>query len=570
VTETAADGELAAEGGAMDKVWLESYPEGVPAEIDLHAYVSLVDIFDESVRLFGPRTAYICMGKALTYAELDRLSRDFAAWLQGVAGARKGDRVALMMPNVLQYPVCLFGALRAGCTVVNCNPLYTPRELEHQLCDSGAEVIVVLENFAHVLQEVVSRTSIRRVVTTQLGDMLGLVKGSLVNLVVKHIKKMVPAWSLRDAHSLSQVLAAGAGSAFSPVTLGHGNIAFLQYTGGTTGVSKGAMLTHGNIVANVLQAKAWLNPFLGERDQVVITALPLYHIFALTANCLTFLTFGATNVLIVNPRDIRGFIKELAHYKFTAITGVNTLFNALLNHPDFARLDFSHLQVALGGGMAVQKAVAERWKQVTGKTLIEAYGLTETSPAVTINPLDLAEFNGSVGLPVPSTEVVMRDDAGRDQTFGQAGELCVRGPQVMAGYWQRPEETAKVMMADGFLRTGDMAVMDKKGFVRIVDRKKDMILVSGFNVYPNEVEDVVAMHPGVLEVAAVGVPDERTGEAVKVFIVKRDPALTAEAVIAHCRENLTAYKVPHQVEFRTELPKTNVGKILRRALKEPE
>lgn len=554
----------------MDKVWLESYPEGVPAEIDLHAYVSLVDIFDESVRLFGPRTAYICMGKALTYAELDRLSRDFAAWLQGVAGARKGDRVALMMPNVLQYPVCLFGALRAGCTVVNCNPLYTPRELEHQLCDSGAEVIVVLENFAHVLQEVVSRTSIRRVVTTQLGDMLGLVKGSLVNLVVKHIKKMVPAWSLRDAHSLSQVLAAGAGSAFSPVTLGHGNIAFLQYTGGTTGVSKGAMLTHGNIVANVLQAKAWLNPFLGERDQVVITALPLYHIFALTANCLTFLTFGATNVLIVNPRDIRGFIKELAHYKFTAITGVNTLFNALLNHPDFARLDFSHLQVALGGGMAVQKAVAERWKQVTGKTLIEAYGLTETSPAVTINPLDLAEFNGSVGLPVPSTEVVMRDDAGRDQTFGQAGELCVRGPQVMAGYWQRPEETAKVMMADGFLRTGDMAVMDKKGFVRIVDRKKDMILVSGFNVYPNEVEDVVAMHPGVLEVAAVGVPDERTGEAVKVFIVKRDPALTAEAVIAHCRENLTAYKVPHQVEFRTELPKTNVGKILRRALKEPE
>lgn len=553
----------------MDKVWLKNYPEGVPAEIDVNAYASLVDIFDESVRLFGPRPAFVCMGKELTYAELDRLSRDFAAWLQDAVGVKKGDRVALMMPNVLQYPVCLFGTLRAGCTVVNCNPLYTPRELEHQLGDSGAEVIVVLENFAHVLQEVVSRTSIRRIVITQLGDMLGLVKGSLVNLVVKHVKKMVPAWSLRDARSLSQVLAAGAGSDFSPMALGHGDVAFLQYTGGTTGVSKGAMLTHGNIVANVLQAKAWLNPFLGGGNQIVITALPLYHIFALTANCLTFLTLGATNVLIVNPRDIPGFIKELAKYKFTAITGVNTLFNALLNHPDFARLDFSHLQVALGGGMAVQKAVAERWKQATGKTLIEAYGLTETSPAVTINPLDLVEFNGSIGLPVPSTEVTIRDDAGRDQAAGQAGELCVRGPQVMAGYWRRPEETAKVMMTDNFLRTGDIAVIDEKGFVRIVDRKKDMILVSGFNVYPNEVEDVVAMHPGVLEVAAVGVPDERTGEAVKVFIVKRDPALTAEAVIAHCRENLTAYKVPHQVEFRAELPKTNVGKILRRALKEP-
>lgn len=553
----------------MDKIWLDSYPEGVPAEVDVAAYASLADIFVESVRLFGPRTAYVCMDGTLTYTELDRLSRDFAAWLQDAAGVKKGDRVALMMPNVLQYPVCLFGTLRAGCTVVNCNPLYTPPELAHQLSDSGAEVIVVLENFAHVLQEAVPRTSIRRIVTTQLGDMLGLLKGSLVNLVVKHVKKMVPAWSLRDARSLPQVLAAGAGSAFSPVALGHGDVAFLQYTGGTTGVSKGAMLTHGNIVANVLQARAWLNPFLDGRNQVVITALPLYHIFALTANCLTFLMFGATNVLIVNPRDIPGFIKELAKYKFTAITGVNTLFNALLNHADFARLDFSHLQVALGGGMAVQKTVAERWKQVTGKTLIEAYGLTETSPAVTINPLDLAEFNGSIGLPVPSTDIAIRDDAGRDMPLGEAGELCVRGPQVMAGYWQRPDETAKVMMADGFLRTGDIAVVNEQGFIRIVDRKKDMILVSGFNVYPNEVEDVVAMHPGVLEVAVVGVPDERTGEAVKVFIVKRDPALTAEAVIAHCRENLTAYKVPHQVEFRTELPKTNVGKILRRALKEP-
>ncbi|PKO84307.1 MAG: long-chain-fatty-acid--CoA ligase [Betaproteobacteria bacterium HGW-Betaproteobacteria-11] len=553
----------------MEKVWLKNYPAGVPAEIDTSLYTSLAAIFEESVRSFGSRPAYVSMDKALTYAELDRLSRDFAAWLQAQPGMVKGSRVALMMPNVLQYPVCLFGALRAGCTVVNCNPLYTPRELEHQLSDSGAEVVVVLENFAHVLQEVVHRTPVRHVVTTQLGDMLGLFKGGLVNLVVKHVKKMVPAWSLpQQAQSLARVLSRGAGEPFVSPKLKPEDIAFLQYTGGTTGVAKGAMLTHGNIVANVLQARAWLKPFLGGDEQIVITALPLYHIFALTANCLTFLSLGAANVLIANPRDIPGFVKELAKYRFTAITGVNTLFNALLNNPAFAALDFSRLQVALGGGMAVQKAVAERWKQTTGKTLIEAYGLTETSPAVTINPLDLAEFNGSIGLPVSSTEVSIRDDAGHELPLGSPGELCVRGPQVMAGYWQRPEETAKVMMADGFLRTGDVAVVNEAGFVRIVDRKKDMILVSGFNVYPNEVEDVVAMHPGVLEVAAVGVPDPRSGEAVKVFIVKRDPGLTAEAVIAHCRENLTAYKVPHLVEFRSELPKTNVGKILRRALKE--
>lgn len=552
----------------MEKIWLKSYPAGVAAEINPDLYASLVAIFEESVRKFGAQTAYVSMDKSLTYSELDRLSHAFAAWLQAQPGIGKGSRVALMMPNVLQYPICLFGALRAGCTVVNCNPLYTPRELEHQLVDAGAEVIVVLENFAHVLQEVVARTPVRFIVTTQLGDMLGTFRGGLVNLVVKYVKRLVPAWSLPQAHSLRRVLARGATQTFSPSALSHGDLAFLQYTGGTTGVSKGAMLTHGNLVANVLQARAWLEPSLRGKAQIVITALPLYHIFALTANCLTFLALGAANVLIVNPRDIPGFVKELAKYKFTAITGVNTLFNALLNNPQFTALDFSHLQIAMGGGMAVQKAVAERWKQITGKTLIEAYGLTETSPAVTINPLDLAEFNGSIGLPVPSTEISIRDDAGHELPLDSPGELCVRGPQVMAGYWQRPEETAKVMMADGFLRTGDIAVVDAKGFVRLVDRKKDMILVSGFNVYPNEVEDVVAMHPGVLEVAAVGVPDPRTGEAVKVFIVKRDPELSAEAVIAHCRENLTAYKVPHLVEFRSELPKTNVGKILRRALKE--
>ncbi len=551
----------------MDRIWLKSYPAGIPADIDVDEFASLGALFEKSAGQFGSRTAYINMDKAVSYAELDRLTRDFAAYCQSVLGLERGARIAVMMPNVLQYPICIFGALRAGLTVVNCNPLYTPRELEHQLNDSGAEAIVVVENFAHVLQEVLSRTGIKHIVVTGLGDMLGTVKGGLVNFVVRHVKKLVPAFSLPQATGFKTALSRGAAAAFTPVAVNHDDIAFLQYTGGTTGVAKGAMLSHGNIIANLQQAHAWLKPYLAEGREIIITALPLYHIFALTANCLTFLKIGATNVLITNPRDIPGFVKELAKYPFTTITGVNTLFNALLNDPGFAKLDFSKLNVSLGGGMAVQRAVAEKWKQVTGNTLIEAYGLTETSPAVTINPLNLAAYNGSIGLPVPSTEVAIRDDEGRDLALGEAGELCVRGPQVMKGYWNRPDETAKVIMADGFLRTGDVAVIDEKGFIRIVDRKKDMILVSGFNVYPNEIEAVVAMHPGVLEVAAVGVPDEKSGEAVKIFVVKRDESLTAEALIAYCRENLTGYKVPRQVEFRSELPKTNVGKILRRALR---
>ncbi|MFC5300523.1 long-chain-fatty-acid--CoA ligase FadD [Azospira restricta] len=552
----------------MEKIWLKSYPDGIPAEIDINTYKSVADLFEQGVAKYRDKVAYISMGVELTYGDVDRLSRDFAAWLQSVLKLPKGARVALMMPNTLQYPVCMFGALRAGYVVVNCNPLYTPRELEHQLKDSGADVIVIMDNFAATLAEVLERTPVKHVVLTRMGDMLGGLKGAIVNFVVKHVKKLVPAYRLPRAVSLKSVLAKGAGAGLQKVEIGHDDVAFLQYTGGTTGVSKGAMLVHRNIVGNVLQAYAWIKPAIKEGEECIITALPLYHIFALTANCFTFFQIGARNVLIANPRDIPGFAKELAKHKFTVITGVNTLFNALLRNEAFCALDFSNLKVTLGGGMAVQKAVAEKWKQVTGKPLLEAYGLTETSPAVTINPMTLKEYNGSIGLPISSTEVAIRDDNGLDVPHGQPGELCVRGPQVMKGYYNRPEETAKVIMDDGFLRTGDVAVMDDNGFLRIVDRKKDMILVSGFNVYPNEVEDVVAMHPGVVEVAAVGVPDERSGEAVKIFVVRKDPALTAEALIAHCREHLTGYKVPHHVEFRDELPKTNVGKILRRALKD--
>ena len=551
----------------MERIWLSSYPTGVPADIDVNEFASLGALFEQSAAKYAGRTAYLNMGKAISYAELERSSRHFAAYCQNVLHLTKGARIALMMPNALQYPIALFGALRGGYTVVNCNPLYTARELEHQLKDAGAEAIVIMENFAHVLQEAIARTDIKHVLVTGLGDMIGGFKGGLVNFVVRYVKKMVPPYALPGAVQFRAALARGAGEGFTAPPVGHEDIAFLQYTGGTTGVSKGAMLTHRNVIANLQQAHAWLKPYLSSGEEIVVTALPLYHIFALTANCLTFVKLGAANVLITNPRDIPGFVKELGKYKFTTITGVNTLFNALLHNPDFAKLDFSSLRIALGGGMAVQKAVAEKWKQVTGKTLVEAYGLTETSPAATINPLDIPAYNGSIGLPISSTEVVIRDDQGADLPLGQAGELCVRGPQVMKGYWQRPEETAEVIMADGFLRTGDVAVMDEKGFVRIVDRKKDMILVSGFNVYPNEIEAVVAMHPGVLEVAAVGVPDEHSGEAVKLFVVKRDPNLNADAVIHHCRENLTGYKIPRYVEFRSELPKTNVGKILRRALK---
>jgi long-chain acyl-CoA synthetase len=550
----------------VEKIWLKSYPAGVPAEINIDRYASVREVLEESCAKFASRPAYSCMGRTITFAELDRLSAAFGAFLQGL-GLAKGARVALMMPNVLQYPVCLFGILRAGYTVVNVNPLYTPRELEHQLTDSGAELIVVVENFACTLAEVLSKTQVKHVVVSTIGEMLGL-KGVLVDFVLRHVKKMIPAWDIPGATRLSDALSEGGRRELEAVELGHEDIAFLQYTGGTTGVAKGAMLLHRNIVANLLQAGAWVRPFIGERRHVVITPLPLYHIFSLTANCLTFMTLGAENVLITNPRDIPGLVKEMSKHSFTAFTGVNTLFNALLNNAEFHKLDFSTLQLTLGGGMAVQQAVAERWEKVTGKPLIEAYGLTETSPAATINPLDLPEYNGAIGLPISSTDLVLRDDDGKEVELGQRGEICIRGPQVMAGYWKRPEETAQIIDRDGWLATGDIGVVDERGFVRIVDRKKDMILVSGFNVYPNEIEAVVAMHPAVLECAAVGIPDAKSGEAVKLFVVKKDPTLTGEALLAHCREQLTGYKCPRDVEFRTELPKSNVGKILRRELRD--
>jgi len=551
----------------LEKIWLAHYPKGVPVEIDIHEYASIRDVFEESVAKYGTRPAYSCMGKAVTFSELDTLSAAFGAWLQGL-GCKKGTRVALMMPNILQYPICLFGTLRAGCTVVNVNPLYTPRELEHQLNDSGAEVIVCVENFASVVQQVIGKSQVRQAVVTSIGEMLGF-KGLAVDFVLRHVKKMIPAYSLPGSIRLSDALADGRKRSLERVPITHDDIAFLQYTGGTTGIAKGAMLLHRNIIANLLQARAWLAPFLDpNRREVIITPLPLYHIFSLTANCLVFMTLGGENVLIPNPRDIPGFVKEIAKYRFTAMTGVNTLFNALVNNETFAKLDFSTLKLTLGGGMAVQQAVAERWKQVTGVPLIEAYGLTETSPAATMNPLDLPAYNGTIGLPISSTELTLRDDAGHTVPLGQPGEICIRGPQVMAGYWQRQDETDKVIDKDGWFATGDVGVMDERGYVKIVDRKKDMILVSGFNVYPNEIEAVVAMHPGVLECAAVGVPDPKSGEIVKLYIVRKDAALKKEDVLAHCRVHLTGYKCPRDVEFRTELPKSNVGKILRRELRD--
>ncbi len=552
----------------MERIWLENYPAGIPAEIDPDVYRSLADLFHTSVERFRERPAYTNMGRTLTFGEVDRLSRDFAAYLQHGLGLRKGDRLALMLPNVLQYPVALFGAFRAGLTVVNVNPLYTSTELRHQLNDSGAAAMLVLETCAHTLQACLADTPVRHVMVTSIGELLGFPKGAVVDLVVRRVKKLVPPWSLPGAVPLGRALRAGKGLPLDPVELTPEDLAFLQYTGGTTGVSKGAMLTHRNMVANVLQARAWVLPFVVEGQEVIITALPLYHIFSLTANCLTWGALGGLNVLITNPRDIPGFVKELGKHRFTAITGVSTLFSRLLHDPGFARLDFHTLRLTLGGGMAVQAAVAERWQEVTGRPLLEAYGLTETAPAATINPLDLERYNGTIGLPLPSTEVEIRDDAGVPLPLGEVGELFIRGPQVMKGYWQRPEETAQVLGADGFLATGDVGRLEAGGYVRVVDRKKDMILVSGFNVYPNEVEDVAARHPGVLEVAAVGVPSDTSGEVVKLFAVKKDPALTAEALIAHCRVSLAAYKVPKMVEFRDELPKTNVGKVLRRALKE--
>lgn len=553
----------------MDKVWLKNYQPGVPAEIDINQFQSVSEVFARSVERFRDRPAMANMGKVYTYGELDALTVRFASFLQNTLKLPMGARVAVMMPNLLQYPVAVFAILRAGYTVVNVNPLYTPRELEHQLNDAGVDTIVILENFANVLQQVIARTAVKHVVLTRIGDLLGAPKSWLVNFAVKHVKKMVPAWKLPVAPVLfNDALKAGAAQPLKPVSIGHDDVAFLQYTGGTTGVAKGAMLLHRNIVANMLQAGGWVKPVVREGQEVIVTALPLYHIFSLTANLMVFTEIGALNILITNPRDIPGFIKEIKQYPVTAMTGVNTLFNALLNHPDFASVDFSTWRLALGGGMAVQKAVADKWKALTGVPLIEAYGLTETSPAACMNPLDLTEYNGTIGVPIPSTEIQIRDSQGHEVAYGESGELCIRGPQVMKGYWRRPDETAKVIDEQGFLATGDMAMMTPEGFVKLVDRKKDMILVSGFNVYPNEVEDVVASHPGVLEVACVGVADEKSGELVKVFVVRKDPALTEKDILAHCKANLTGYKVPKFVEFRDELPKTNVGKILRRALRD--
>jgi long-chain acyl-CoA synthetase len=555
----------------MDKIWLKSYPAGVPADIDYTRYRSLVHLLEEAFQNHAKRDAYACMGKSLTYAEVDALSQRLGAWLQS-RGLEKGARVALMMPNVLQYPVALAAVLRAGYTVVNVNPLYTGRELAHQLNDSGAEAIIILENFATTLEHVVAKTKVRHVVVASMGDLLGGAKGMIVNFVVRNVKKMVPAYNVSNAVSFKHALAEGSRMSFVPAQLTHDDIAFLQYTGGTTGVSKGATLTHRNVLANVLQSEAWAQPALNREPHieqlVYVCALPLYHIFALTACCLMGTRMGATNILIPNPRDIPGLVKELSHYKVNVFPAVNTLYNGLLNNPDFAKLDFSGLKVCNGGGMAVQRAVAERWLKVTGCPIIEGYGLSETSPVATCNPSDSPSFSGTIGMPVPSTEVAILDDAGNALPTGQVGEIAIRGPQVMTGYWNRPDETAKVMTPDGYFKSGDVGVMDERGFVRIVDRKKDMILVSGFNVYPNEVEDVLASHPGVLESACVGVPDGSSGEAVKVFVVRKDPSLTAEQLMDFCKVQLTGYKKPKYIEFRTELPKTNVGKILRRVLRD--
>ncbi len=551
----------------MDRAWSKNYPEGVPVDINADHYASLLEVFDLSIKDYADRTAYINMGKSITYAELDQLSLKFAAYLQQQLGLKKGDAVAVMMPNLLQYPVCILGILRAGCVVVNVNPLYTPRELQHQLLDSQAKAIIIVENFAHTLSEVQDKVKLDHVILTHMGDMLGLVKGTLVNLVVKHVKKLIPAHSLKKYVTYKQVLAAGNAAAYKkPVVVGD-DLAFLQYTGGTTGVSKGAMLTHRNMVANLEQADGCIGPLLTHGKELVVTALPLYHIFALTANFLVFMKYGGTNLLITNPRDMPNFVKELAKYPFSVITGVNTLFNGLLNTPGFAQLDFSNMKLALGGGMAVQRPVAERWQKVTSTRLVEGYGLTECAPLVTVSPYNLPAYNGSIGFPAPSTDIKLVNDDGTEVAAGEAGEMWVKGPQVMKGYFNRPDETAKVLNAEGWLATGDIARMDNDGFFYIVDRKKDMILVSGFNVYPNEIEEVVAMNDKVLEVAAIGVPNEATGEAVKIFVVKKDQSLTDIELIQHCKERLTGYKVPKLVEFRSELPKTNVGKILRRELK---
>ncbi|MGD9944004.1 MAG: long-chain fatty acid--CoA ligase [Burkholderiaceae bacterium] len=557
----------------MDRFWLKHYPAGVPSDIDFTQYTSLVQMLDEAFVKYRERKAYVGFGKEISFGEVDELSRRVAAWLQS-RGLQKGDRVALMMPNVLQYPVALAGVLRGGFVVVNVNPLYTPRELEHQLKDSGAKAIIILENFAKTLQQVLPRTEVRHIVVASMGDMLGL-KGTLVNFVVRRVKKLVPAFELPQVTRFNAMLADGARQSFTPPVLTREDVAFLQYTGGTTGVSKGATLVHRNVIANVLQSEAWMQPALRNprkppppEQLITVCALPLYHIFALTVCCLLGMRTGGLNILIPNPRDLPALIKEIKPYSFNLFPAVNTLYNGLANHPEFAKLDFSGLRVSNGGGMAVQKAVAERWLQITGCPICEGYGLSETSPSATCNPTDTDAYTGTIGLPLPSTEVAILDDDGRPVPLGERGEIAIRGPQVMAGYWQLPEETARAMTADGFFKSGDIGVMDERGYTTIVDRKKDMILVSGFNVYPNEVEAVASMHPGVLEVAAVGVPDAHAGEVVKLFVVRRDPALTERELIDFCAKELTGYKRPRHVEFRTELPKTNVGKILRRELRD--
>lgn len=552
----------------MDKPWLSRYPSDVPETINPEQYESLVEMFEQSVQKYADQPAFMNMGSVMTFRKLEERSRAFAAYLQNELKLQKGDRVALMMPNLLQYPVALFGILRAGCIAVNVNPLYTPRELEHQLNDSGATTIVIVSNFANTLEQIVDKTPVKHVVLTSLGQMLPRAKGTIVDFVVKYVKGMVPKYDLPGAISMRQALRKGRRLQYVKPFMSGDDIAFLQYTGGTTGVAKGAILTHRNMIANVLQAKGAYGPVLSPGRELVVTALPLYHVFALTVNCLLFVEMGGRNLLITNPRDIPGFVKELQKHPFTAITGVNTLFNALINNEDFHELDFSNLRLAVGGGMAVQRSVAERWQKTTGCYLLEGYGLTECSPLVAAYPHDLVEYNGSIGLPVPSTEVRIVDEEGNALANTETGELQVRGPQVMQGYWQRREATKDTINEDGWLSTGDIVKFDDEGFLHIVDRKKDMILVSGFNVYPNEIEDVVALHGKVLEVAAIGQPHEVSGELVKIYVVKRDPSLTKDEVITHCRQHLTGYKVPKLVEFREDLPKTNVGKILRRVLRE--
>ncbi|HIJ90017.1 MAG: AMP-binding protein [Desulfobulbaceae bacterium] len=557
----------------MEPVWLKHYPQGIPAEVDTFRFTSLREMFAQSCGRFREHPAFTNMGVAMTYGDLDRFSRDFSAYLQQVLGLRKGERVAIMLPNLLQYPVALFGALRAGLIVVNVNPLYTPRELQYQLADSGAVAIVVLENFAHTLQEVIGATAVRHVITTQVGDMFPPMRAQLVNFVIKWIKRMVVHWDLPGAIAFNTALKLGAAHALVDVELGHTDIAFLQYTGGTTGLAKGAILTHGNMVANVEQTSAWIGATLKEGEEVIVTPLPLYHIFALTANLLTFVKWGANNILITNPRDIPRFVQELKKNRFTAITGVNTLFNLLLHEPGFKSVKKANagaLKVSVAGGMSVQRSVAEGWQQMMRLPLIEGYGLTEASPIVCVNPLDAKTFSGKIGIPIPSTRVEIRNEEGCELPLNEMGEICVQGPQVMRGYWNMPEETARVLSADGWLRTGDIGMMDERGYIQFIDRHKDIIVVSGFKVYPAEVEEVAMMHPGVKEVGAVGAPDEKSGEVVKVYVVKKDTALTAESLIAHCKANLTAYKVPKHVEFREKLPKSPIGKILRRKLKEEQ